>query len=59
MKYPLSSGTPIPEDHAAQLALETGLPIARNDYIPFRSGRRMPAFVDAHPKTGSSTRCSR
>jgi Zn-dependent peptidase ImmA (M78 family) len=52
MKYSLSPGVVIPEDHAAEVAFETGLPIEGQDVIPFRSGRRMPAHVDAHPEGG-------
>lgn len=52
MKYSLSPGTAIPEEHAAQVAYETGLPLEASSFLPFRSGRRMPASVDAHPEGG-------
>jgi len=53
MKYSLSPGVAMPEEHAAEVAYETGLPIERPDFIPFRSGRRMPANVDAFPEGGT------
>jgi Zn-dependent peptidase ImmA (M78 family) len=53
MKYPLKPGTLIPEGHAIYAALETGLPMEFRAYIPFRSGKKMPAAVDAHPEAGT------
>ncbi len=53
MKYPLKPGTVIPEDHVAYEALETGIPTEGRAYIPFRSGKRMPASVDAFPEAGT------
>ena len=53
MKYPLKPGTVIPEDHTAYEALETGIPTDGKAYIPFRSGKRMPASVDAFPEAGT------
>ena len=50
MRYPLSNGTIIPEDHPAHIALETGLPLTDESYIPFRSGKKMKAVVDVHPE---------
>jgi Zn-dependent peptidase ImmA (M78 family) len=52
MKYPLIPGTLIPTEHIASYALETGLPMEGKGFIPFRSGRKMPANVDAHPESG-------
>ncbi|WP_216329801.1 ImmA/IrrE family metallo-endopeptidase [Deinococcus aestuarii] len=49
VKYSLRPGTPIPEDHPVAVALSTHLPITQESYVPFRSGRRMPAYVDAFP----------
>lgn len=49
VKYSLRPGTPIPDAHPAAVALETRLPITEDSYVPFRSGRRMPASVDAFP----------
>ncbi|WP_264777444.1 ImmA/IrrE family metallo-endopeptidase [Deinococcus aetherius] len=49
VKYSLRPGTLIPEDHPVAVALSTHLPIAQESYVPFRSGRRMPAYVDAFP----------
>ena len=49
VKYSLRSGTPIPEEHPVAVALGTQLPIAQESYVPFRSGRKMPAYVDAFP----------
>lgn len=50
VKYSLRPGTVIPEDHPVAAALETHLPISQESYVPFRSGRRMPAYVDAFPE---------
>ena len=50
MRYPLSNGTIIPEDHPAHIALETGLPLTDTSYIPFRSGKKMKAVVDVYPE---------
>ncbi len=52
MRYTLSPGITMPEDHPTTLALETDLPVCEQAFIPFRSGRRMPALVDAHPEGG-------
>ncbi|WP_304524154.1 ImmA/IrrE family metallo-endopeptidase [Deinococcus betulae] len=49
VKYSLRPGTPIPDDHPVAAALDTRLPITQDSYVPFRSGRRMPAQVDAFP----------
>ncbi|MFT2719250.1 ImmA/IrrE family metallo-endopeptidase [Deinococcus sp. A31D244] len=49
VKYTLRPGTPIPDDHPVAVALDTRLPISQASYVPFRSGRRMPAQVDAFP----------
>ncbi|WP_291432313.1 ImmA/IrrE family metallo-endopeptidase [Deinococcus sp.] len=49
VKYTLRSGTTIPDDHPVAVALDTRLPISEASYVPFRSGRRMPAQVDAFP----------
>ncbi len=48
MKYTLANGTIIPNEHPAYVALETGLPIEEESYLPFKSGKKMPALVDAH-----------
>jgi Zn-dependent peptidase ImmA (M78 family) len=50
VKYSLRPGTPIPDDHPVAVALDTRLPLAQESYVPFRSGRRMPAYVDAFPE---------
>ncbi len=52
MKYPLATGTIIPADHVICVAFETGFEVAEDSTIPFRSGQRMPAFVDAYPENG-------
>lgn len=49
VKYSLRVGTPIPEDHLIALALETGFLMEGESYVPFRSGRKMPAYVVAYP----------
>ncbi len=48
VKYSLRPGTPIPPGHPIEIALETRLHITEESFVPFRSGRRMPAFVDAY-----------
>ena len=40
----------IPEAHPVAVALDTHIPLSQASYIPFRSGRRMPAYVDAFPE---------
>ena len=52
MRYSLSPGTPIPEGHTLDTAWRTGLPLEEASYFPFRSGKRMPAFVSAFPQRG-------
>lgn len=52
MKYTLRPGTPIPADHPVQAAFESNLPLTGPSYVPFRSGRKMPAEVDAFPVRG-------
>ncbi|GHF65643.1 Zn-dependent peptidase ImmA (M78 family) [Deinococcus metalli] len=49
VKYSLRPGTPIPAGHPVETALDTRLPITEESFVPFRSGRRMPALVDAFP----------
>lgn len=49
LRYNLSAGTHIPEDHPIDRALRTGVQIEEKSYIPFRSGKRMPAQVMAYP----------
>lgn len=50
MRYSMAEGTRIPDTSPATLAWQTGLQIEQDDFIPFRTGRRMPAVVDAHPE---------
>ncbi|ADY27029.1 protein of unknown function DUF955 [Deinococcus proteolyticus MRP] len=50
--YSLSPGTAIPADHPVQEARASGLPVEAVSYLPFRSGRRMPAYVTAYPAGG-------
>lgn len=50
VKYSLRPGTVIPDDHPVAVALDTRIPIAQDSYIPFRSGRKMPAYVDVFPE---------
>ena len=52
MKYPLVTGTPIPPEHTAFKAYESGLPLEEESFIPFRSGKQMNAVVDAFPEGG-------
>lgn len=50
VKYSLSTGTPIPAEHPISLALATNMPLEKErSYVPFRSGRKVPAYVDAFP----------
>lgn len=53
--YSLAPGTTIPADHPVQEARATGLPVEAVSYLPFRSGRRMPAYVTAYPASGLVT----
>lgn len=53
--YGLSAGTVIPEGHPVQEARASGLPVETASYLPFRSGRRMPAYVTAYPAGGLVT----
>lgn len=50
VKYSLRPGTVIPASHPVAVALDTRLPLGQESYVPFRSGRRMPAYVDAFPE---------
>lgn len=50
--YSLRPGTAVPSDHPAHKALDTGLHEHCRSYIPFRSGRKMPALVDAFAEQG-------
>ncbi len=49
--YKFSAGSPIPPEHPVGQAL-LGLPVECWDMLPFRSGRRMPAYVTAYPLGG-------
>lgn len=49
VKYTLRPGTPIPDDHPVSLALDTGFQMEGDSYVPFQSGRKMPAYVVAYP----------
>ncbi|GHG04188.1 radiation response metalloprotease IrrE [Deinococcus piscis] len=53
--YSLSPGTAIPAGHPVQEAKASGLPVEAPSYLPFRSGRRMPAYVTAYPAGGLVT----
>ena len=52
VKYTLRPGTPIPAEHPVHAAFESNLPMTESSYVPFRSGRKMPAEVDAFPVRG-------
>lgn len=52
VRYTLRTGTAIPDDHPAAKAVATGLHEHTKSYIPFRSGRKMPALVDAFAEEG-------
>lgn len=49
VKYSLRPGTLIPADHPVALALDTNFQMEGESYVPFRSGRKMPAYVCAYP----------
>jgi Zn-dependent peptidase ImmA (M78 family) len=49
VKYSLRPGTPVPDDHPIALALDSGYQQGGQSYVPFRSGRKMPAYLDAYP----------
>lgn len=53
VKYTLAAGTPIPDDHPVAVALDTGMEDTGESYVPFRSGKRMAAFVSAYPVRGA------
>lgn len=53
VKYTLAAGTPIPDDHPVAVALDTGMEFTGESHVPFRSGRRMAAFVSAYPVRGA------
>ncbi len=50
VKYSLRPGTPIPDTHPVAVALDTNFPLSQESYVPFRSGRKMPAYLDAFPE---------
>lgn len=52
MRYSLRPGTPIPDGHPIDTAYRTDLYIEEASFFPFRSGKRMPAFVSAFPQRG-------
>lgn len=58
VKYSLRAGTPIPDDHPIAKALETGFELSEESYVPFRSGRKMPAQVVAYPVRGFAVTAS-
>ncbi|WP_245588603.1 ImmA/IrrE family metallo-endopeptidase [Deinococcus pimensis] len=49
MRYSLRPGTVIPDGHPVDTAFRTGLPIEEPSFFPFRSGKKMPAYVTAYP----------
>ena len=49
VKYSLRPGTQVPDDHLIAVALDSGYEDGGRSYVPFRSGRKMPAYVDAYP----------
>lgn len=52
VKYSLGTGTLIPLDHPVAMAFDTGFEMSGSSYVPFRSGKRMPAEVVAFPSRG-------
>lgn len=52
VKYSLRPGTPIPEGHPVETAHLTNFIMTEQSYVPFRSGRKMPAYVVAFPQPG-------
>ncbi len=48
-RYTLRPGTAVPDDHMVALALDSGYEDGGRSYVPFRSGRKMPAYVDVYP----------
>lgn len=46
----LAIGTPIALDHPLMIAFETGLPLQEISYVPFRTGTKKAALIDAHPE---------
>ena len=58
VKYTLRPGTAIPDEHPIAKALETGFELSEESYVPFRSGRKMPAQVVAYPVRGFAVTAS-
>ncbi|WP_291426202.1 ImmA/IrrE family metallo-endopeptidase [Deinococcus sp.] len=58
VKYSIRPGTVIPDDHPIARALDTGFEMSEQSYVPFRSGRRMPAYVVAYPARGFAVTAS-
>lgn len=48
-QYAWTVGTPVPPEHPISEVCQTYLPISCPSYIPFRSGKKMPAFLQAYP----------
>lgn len=55
VKYTLANGTPIPADHPVAVAFDTDMREERESYVPFRSGKKMKAYVVAYPSRGVVT----
>lgn len=49
-KYSLTLGQIIPKDHPVQVSFDTRLPLDENTFVPFSSGRKMPAHLTTHPE---------
>lgn len=50
MPYTLGEGTPIPADHPIEVSFHTGLALETPSFVPFRSGKQMPAFISTYPQ---------
>jgi Zn-dependent peptidase ImmA (M78 family) len=49
VRYSLRPGTRVPDDHLIAIALDSECHQGGQSYVPFRSGKKMPAFLDAYP----------
>ncbi|GGJ54289.1 ImmA/IrrE family metallo-endopeptidase [Deinococcus roseus] len=49
-KYTLTLGQVLPQDHAVQVSFDTRLPLDEDSYVPFASGKKMPAHLTTYPE---------
>lgn len=49
-KYTLTPGQVLVQDHPVQVSFETRLPLEEDSYVPFASGKKMPAHLTTYPE---------